>query len=89
MKRRDFIALLGGAAASWPLAARAQRPVKPVIGFPGPASPSTFASRIEAIRQGLRDFGYVEGTNITIEYRWRRGATNDFPNWRLNWFVQM
>ena len=79
MKRRDFIALLGGAAASWPLAARAQRPVKPVIGFLGPASPSTFASRIEAIRQGLRDFGYVEGTNITIEYRWAEGRYERLP----------
>ena len=79
MKRRDFIALLGGAAASWPLAARAQRPVKPVIGFPGPASPSTFASRLEAIRHGLRDFGYVEGTNITIEYRWAEGRYERLP----------
>ena len=79
MKRRDFIALLGGAAASWPLAARAQRPAKPVIGFLLPASPSTFASRIEAIRQGLRDFGYVDGTNITIEYRWAEGHYERLP----------
>ena len=79
MKRREFIALLGGAAASWSLAARAQRPAKPVIGFLGPASPSTFASRIEAIRQGLRDFGYVEGTNITIEYRWAEGRYERLP----------
>ena len=79
MKRRDFIALFGGAAASWPFAARAQRPAKPVIGFLGPASPSTFASRIEAIRQGLRDFGYVEGTNIAIEYRWAEGRYERLP----------
>ena len=79
MKRRDFIALLGGAAASWPLAARAQRPAKTVIGFLGPASPSTFASRIEAFRQGLRDFGYVEGTNITVEYRWAEGRYERLP----------
>ena len=67
MRRRDFIKVIAGSAVAWPLAARAQRPAKPVIGFLSMASPSTFASRIEAIRQGLRDFGYVEGTNITIE----------------------
>src|SRR5262249_49730266 len=65
MRRREFIKIIAGsAAAAWPLAAHAQRPAKPVIGFLGPASPSTFASRIEAFRLGLRDFGYVEGTNI-------------------------
>jgi putative tryptophan/tyrosine transport system substrate-binding protein len=74
MKRREFIELLGGVAATaWPLAARAQRPAKPVIGFLGSAPPATFASRIEGFRLGLRDFGYVEGTNITIEYRFAEG----------------
>jgi putative ABC transport system substrate-binding protein len=79
VKRRDFIALLGGTAASWPLVAPAQRSAKPVIGFLGPASPSTFASRIEAFRLGLRDFGYVDGTNITVEYRWAEGRYERLP----------
>ena len=79
MRRREFITLLGGAAA-WPLAARAQQAGKvPRIGFLGAASPSTFASRLEGIRLGLRDFGYVEGTNITIEYRWAEGRYERLP----------
>src|SRR5262245_9172356 len=73
MRRREFIKLLGGAATTWPLAARAQQPTKPVIGFLGSAPPSTFASRIEGFRLGLRDFGYVEGANITITYRFAEG----------------
>jgi putative ABC transport system substrate-binding protein len=79
MQRREFITLLGGAAA-WPLAARAQQAGRvPRIGFLGAASPSTFASRLEGIRLGLRDFGYVEGTNITIEYRWAEGRYERLP----------
>ena len=68
MKRREFITLLGGAVV-WPLAARAQQAGKvPRIGLLSMASPLTFVSRLEGPRQGLRDFGYVEGANITIEY---------------------
>src|SRR6516164_4335076 len=79
MRRRRFITLLGSAAA-WPLAARAQQANKvPRIGFLGAASPSTFASRLEGIRLGLRDFGYAEGTNITIEYRWAEGRYERLP----------
>jgi putative tryptophan/tyrosine transport system substrate-binding protein len=80
MRRREFISLLGGAAAAWPLAARAQQAGKvPRIGFLGAASPSTFASRLEGIRLGLRDFGYVEGRNITVEYRWAEGHYERLP----------
>ena len=79
MRRREFITLLGGATVAWPLAARAQQPAKSVIGFLGMASPSTFASRLEGFRLGLRDFGYVEGRNITIEYRWAEGRYERLP----------
>ena len=70
---------IASSAAAWPLAAHAQRPTKWLIGFLGMASPTTFAARLEGLRLGLRDFGYVEGTNITMEYRFAEGHYERLP----------
>jgi putative tryptophan/tyrosine transport system substrate-binding protein len=79
MRRREFITFVGGAVTSLPLSARAQQPAMPVIGFIGASSPELYAIRLGVFREGLKEAGYIEGQNVTIEYRWARDDVGRLP----------
>ena len=78
LRRREFITLLGGTAA-WPLAVQAQQPAMPAVGLLAPISANAFSDQVEAFRRGLAENGYVEGRNVTIEYRWADGEYDRLP----------
>jgi putative ABC transport system substrate-binding protein len=80
MRRRDFFTFMGGAMAAWPLAARAQQPAMPVIGFLDSRSPESIVNRLRGFRRGLEEGGYVEGQSVAIEYRWAENQPDRLPD---------
>jgi len=82
IRRREFISLLGGAAVAWPVAARAQQTKIARIGILGLASAAVVAPYVNAVREGLRDLGYIDGKNLIIEYRFGDGNYDRLPIWR-------
>jgi hypothetical protein len=85
MRRREFISLVGGAAVSWPLAARAQQPAKlPTVGFIGSDTPDAYAVLLRAFRVGLKATGFIEGQNVAIEYRWAEGRNDKLSEFAVD-----
>src|SRR5438105_1127344 len=87
VRRRDFIALVGGAAAAWPRVARAQQRAMPLVAFLNSGSPDGYAPMVAAFRQGLKETGYVEGQNVAVEYRWAEGQYDRVPAMALELIV--
>jgi putative tryptophan/tyrosine transport system substrate-binding protein len=79
VKRREFITLIGGAAAAWPRAAHGQQSAMPAVGFLNSASPEAFPDRLRAFHRGLKDTGFVEGENVAIVYRWGENQIDRLP----------
>jgi putative ABC transport system substrate-binding protein len=80
VRRREFITLVGGAAAAWPIAARPQQPAMPVVGFLHLGSSVPFSYTASAVREGLKQFGYIEGQNVAIDYRWANNEADRLPD---------
>jgi len=88
IERRKFLATLGGAAAAWPLAARAQQPAMPVIGLLSGRSPKDSVANVIAFKRGLGELGYFDGQNVEIDFRWALGHYDQLPaRWRRIWFA--